>query len=85
MFKRSTLIALGAFVAMATAAAAQMSTDKMSGDHMARSMRMSKMQMKTMHSCKAMSHDMMMKSAKCAKMMKMHPEMMGDSGAMAPK
>ncbi len=91
MFNKSMLFAVGALTLADSASSAQMSSDKMSSDKMstdhmaAGSMKMSKAQMKTMNSCKAMSHDMMMKSAKCTKMMKMHPDMMSDTGAMAPQ
>ena len=42
--------------------------------------KMGKMQMKQMQKCQAMSSDMMAKNKTCAKMMKMHPEMMNSSG-----
>ena len=43
---------------------------------------MSKADMATMKRCQAMSHDMMMKDAKCMKMMKMHPDMMNNNPPM---
>ncbi len=46
---------------------------------------MSKMDMDKMTACKAMTMDMMKKDAKCMEMMKMHPDMMKSTGAMAPK
>ena len=57
----------------------------MKHDHMSSgsSMHMWHKHMKTMHKCKAMSHDMMMKNAGCKKMMKMHPDMMSGD-AMTP-
>jgi hypothetical protein len=39
-------------------------------------MEMSRADMKKMKACQRMSHSAMMKNARCAKMMKMHPDMM---------
>jgi len=54
-------------------ALAQMSHDSMSSDS---KMEMSKADMKKMKSCQRMSHSAMMKNARCAKMMEMHPDVM---------
>jgi hypothetical protein len=43
---------------------------------------MSKADMATLKHCQAMSHDMMMKNAKCMKLMKMHPDMMNNNPPM---
>ena len=49
---------------------------------------MSKHDMMMMQHCQGMSHDAMMKSHSCMKMMKMHPDMMkggmSNDGAMTP-
>ncbi|WP_419825168.1 hypothetical protein [Sphingomonas sp.] len=57
---------------------AMASHDQMSAhDHMASGgMKMSAADTRKMKSCNAMSHDTMMKNAGCAKIMKVHPEMM---------
>lgn len=47
--------------------------------------KMSAKHMKMMQSCKAMDHEMMMKNKGCMKMMKKHPDMMKDDGAMMKK
>jgi Spy/CpxP family protein refolding chaperone len=49
---------------------------QMAADHAMKPMKMSMAQKKMMTKCKSMSHDMMMKSNGCMKMMKMHPDMM---------
>lgn len=85
MTKRG-LIAIGLSLAIlpATPALAQMASggarksDKMSSGAMA----MSKGDMAMMKKCQKMSHAMMMKDARCASMMKAHPDMM-KSGMMA--
>ena len=75
-----TLLTMSAMsIAVATPSLAQdaMMKGGMKSDHM---MKMSHADTMKMNSCKAMSHDMMMKNAGCMKMMKMHPDMMsGDS------
>ncbi len=55
----------------------------MSSDSSMGSQKMSASDMKAMKKCQGMSHDMMMKSSKCTKMMKMHPDMMNNNGAMS--
>jgi hypothetical protein len=77
-----TLLAISALSVTATAPAfAQdaMMKDSMKSDSM---MKMSKMDTKKMNHCNAMSHDMMMKNARCKKMMKMHPDMMKHDDSM---
>ena len=70
----TTLFAVACAVAVAAPAIAQ---DAMSSGSMGN---MSAMEMKKMKKCNAMSHDAMMKSASCMKMMKAHPDMMhGDT------
>jgi hypothetical protein len=54
-------------------ALAQMNSDSMSSGS---KMEMSRADMKKMKACQRMSHSAMMKNARCAKMMKMHPDMM---------
>lgn len=44
--------------------------------------KMSKSQMATMKRCQAMTSDKMMKNRSCAKLQKMHPEMMNSSSTM---
>lgn len=84
MSPMKTAFASLAILAFAGAAYAQ--TDTMSKGSMSSSenmssgsMHMSKSQMATMNKCKAMSHDAMMKSHSCMKMMKAHPDMMKGS------
>ncbi len=80
--KMITLIAMSAMsIAAAAPALAQdsMMKDGMKSDKM---MKMSAADTKKMNSCQAMTHDAMMKSASCKKMMKMHPDMMSNDGMM---
>ena len=58
-----------------------MSTGAMSTGAMSSSA-MSKADMATLKHCQAMSHDAMMKNAKCMKMMKMHPDAMSNEPPM---
>ncbi|HEX7855122.1 MAG TPA: hypothetical protein VF503_15645 [Sphingobium sp.] len=80
--RNATLIALSilAFAAVSPAVAA----DAMMKDHMGSGsmMKMSAADTKKMDQCNAMSHDAMMKSASCKKMMKMHPDSMKSDGMM---
>lgn len=72
----TTLLAMSALsLAIAAPAVAQdaMMKDGMKSGSM---MKMSASDTKKMKACNAMSHDKMMKNAGCAKMMKMHPDMM---------
>ena len=81
--------AFASLAVLVFAGAAYAQTDTMSKGSMSSSdsmssgsMHMSKSQMATMNKCKAMSHDAMMKSSKCAAMMKAHPDMM-KNGSMS--
>ena len=72
----ATLLAMSALsLAVAAPAVAQdaMMKDGMKSGSM---MKMSAADTEKMKACNAMSHDKMMKNAGCAKMMKMHPDMM---------
>ncbi len=72
----ATLLAMSALsLAVAAPAVAQdaMMKDGMKSGSM---MKMSAADTKKMKACNAMSYDKMMKNAGCAKMMKMHPDMM---------
>ena len=72
----ATLLAMSALsLAVAAPAVAQdaMMKDGMKSGSM---MKMSAADTKKMKACNAMSHDKMMNNAGCAKMMKMHPDMM---------
>ena len=75
-----TLIAVSALALSAAVPAfaqdAMASHDQMKSGMQSGSMKMSASSMRKMKSCNAMSHDDMMKNAGCAKMMKMHPDMM---------
>lgn len=65
--------------ALGAPAYAQMQSGAMKKDAMMSSggnMKMSMKDKRMMTKCNAMSHDMMMKNKSCAKMMKMHPDMM---------
>lgn len=78
-----TLLAVSALsLAAATPALAQqgMAKDNMMKDgmHAQPAMRMSAADARQMRSCKAMSHTRMMHNARCARMMRMHPDMMSD-------
>ncbi|MEO6092733.1 MAG: hypothetical protein ABIT04_11260 [Novosphingobium sp.] len=70
-----------AFAATAPAFAQQdpMMHDGMRSGAMAH---MSKADMRRMHSCMAMSHSRMMRSASCRRMARMHPDMMHHDGMM---
>ncbi len=52
------------------------SHDQMASDKMKDGKKMSAADMKEMEACSAMSHDAMMKDAKCAKMTAAHPDAM---------
>ena len=85
--KTLTCLAVGLtavlFAGAASAQTGAMSSGSMSTGAMSK---MSKSDMKMMDKCKGMDHDMMMKNKTCAKMMKMHPDMMsGDSSMMMKK
>ena len=73
---KSGVIALAFAVAAGSAFAAD---DAMKSD----AMKMSAHDSKMMKSCQAMTHDAMMKSHACMKVMKMHPDMMKSDGAMS--
>ncbi len=82
--RKLTLTAVSALLAASaiSLAAPAIAQDAMSNGAMASgsAMTMTPKETKKMTSCKAMSHDTMMKNAGCMKMMKMHPDMMsGDS------
>ncbi len=69
--------ALSAAVAMPAVAQDAMMKDGMKPDKMTA---MSAADTKKMNACQAMTHDAMMKSATCKKMMKMHPDMVKSDG-----
>lgn len=76
-----TLLAISALsIAAATPALAQgaMANDGMMKDsmHAQPAMHMSAADTRRMRSCQAMSHDRMMRNPGCARMMRMHPDMM---------
>ncbi|MDQ2765420.1 MAG: hypothetical protein M3Y22_18660 [Pseudomonadota bacterium] len=71
--KSIKLLAMTAVLAAGVAAPVFAQDAMMKKDHM---MKMSKADTKKMASCHKMSHEMMMKNKGCAKMMKMHPDMM---------
>lgn len=77
--------AVPAFAQDAMASHDQMAAhDSMKSDSMkSGSMKMSAGSMRKMKTCNAMSHDAMMKNAGCAKMMKMHPDMMKHDDMMS--
>jgi hypothetical protein len=77
-----TLIAVSAAAMSLTAPA--FAQDAMANGAMGSApMKMTPKEMKKMDSCKAMSHDMMMKNAGCMKLMKMHPDMMSGDNMMS--
>ena len=82
MGMRIVTAAAAAMLVLGAPATAQMSNSGASSDHMSSgsmssgSKKMSMADKKMMTKCKGMSHDMMMKDKSCAKMMKMHPDMM---------
>ena len=79
------LIAAGVAIALTvgSSASAQMSDGMMKADHMGMDhMKMSKADMTRMKRCQKMTHKAMMKSRRCAAMMKSHPDMM-KSGMMS--
>lgn len=79
--RTTILLAISALTVSTVPALAQdamMKKDTMSSGQM----KMSAADMRKMKSCRAMSHDRMMKDAGCARMMKMHPEMMTSDGMM---
>lgn len=79
--RTTILIAISALTMGAVPALAQdtmMKKDSMQSGQMT----MSATEMKKMKSCQAMSHEKMMKNAGCARMMKMHPDMMKSDGMM---
>ena len=90
MTKSKLLCAAVAVLTLSSGAAwAQMSSQSgsmggsaMSSDKMAGSMKMSKMDIKTMKSCQAMGHDMMMKKMKCKNLMAKHADMFNKDGTM---
>jgi hypothetical protein len=81
-----TLIAISALsVAAAAPVLAQgMAKDSMMKDgmHAQPAMHMSSAEARQMRACKAMSHDRMMRNARCTRMMRMHPDMMGGDHMM---
>jgi hypothetical protein len=78
------MLTLAGGAAFAQSGGAMMKSDgAMKTDSMAaKPMAMSAKDMKTMKSCNAMSHDMMMKNKTCMTMSKMHPDMMKGDGMM---
>lgn len=77
-----TLVALS--VLSLDAVSPAVAADAMMKDHMGSGpmMKMSAADARKMDKCNAMSHDAMMQSASCKKMMKMHPDMMKHDGMM---
>lgn len=73
--RKMMMIALSAF-AFGAAVPAVAQDAMASHDQMKTGKKMSAADMKKMKACNAMSHGAMMKDAKCAKMMKAHPDMM---------
>lgn len=81
----TALLALSVLSLAASAPAVAQDAMMKSGSmmHSGSMMKMSKADTKKMKMCSAMSHDRMMKNHSCAKMMKMHSDMMKHDGMMA--
>ena len=78
----TTLLALSALSLAAAAPAVAQDAMMKDGMKSGSMMKMSAADTKKMKSCNAMSHDRMIKNAGCARMMKMHPDMMKHDGMM---
>lgn len=78
LYARVTAAALAAAMLVGVPALAQTTDGAMASKDKMMGKKMSKSQMAMMNKCKGMAHEMMMKNRSCAKMMKMHPEMMSN-------